>query len=129
MKTTRLFTLMLTFMLAMGLLEAIPAAWSQEVTAAIVGTVSDPSGAPIKGATVTARDVERGTAWTAVTNDSGDFIILRLPIGTYRAEATAPGFEKAVYRQFTLVLNQTARVDFQMKVGQVSQTVEVTGAA
>jgi hypothetical protein len=129
MKTTRFFTLMLTFILALGLLEAIPAAWSQEVTAAIVGTVSDPSGAPIKGAIVTARDVERGTAWTAETNDSGDFIILRLPIGTYRAEATAPGFEKAVYRQFTLVLNQTARVDFRMKVGQVSQTVEVTGAA
>src|ERR1700733_10265930 len=129
MRTTKSFTLMLAFSLALVLLNAIPAAWSQEVTAAVVGTVSDPSGAPIKGATVTARDVERGTAWTAETNGTGDFTILRLPIGTYTAEATAPGFEKAAYPRFTLVLNQTARLEFKMKVGQVSETIEVTGAA
>ena len=129
MRTTKSFTLMLTFVLALVLLKAIPAAWSQEVTAALVGTVSDPSGAPIKGATVTARDVERGTEWTAQTNDSGDFTILRLPIGRYTADAAAPGFEKAVYPAFTLVLNQTARLEFKMKVGQVSQTVEVTALA
>jgi hypothetical protein len=129
MRTTKSFTLMLAVTLALVLLEAIPAAWSQEVTAAVVGTVSDPSGAPIKGATVTARDVERGTVWTVETNGTGDFTILRLPIGAYRAEATASGFEKAVYPQFTLVLNQTARLDFKMKVGQVSETIEVTGAA
>ena len=129
MRTTKSFTLMLAFTLALVLLNAIPAAWGQEVTAAVVGTVSDPSGAPIKGATVTARDVERGTVWTAETNNTGDFTILRLPIGTYTAEATAPGFEKAAYPQFTLVLNQTARLEFKMKVGQVSETIEVTGAA
>jgi hypothetical protein len=129
MKTTKSFTPMLAIGLALALLNAVPAAWSQEVTAAVVGTVSDPSGAPIKGATVTARDVERGTAWTAETNDSGDFIILRLPIGRYTADATASGFEKAVYPAFTLVLNQTARLEFKMKVGQISQTVEVTGVA
>ena len=129
MRTTKSFTVMLAIVLALVLLNAVPAAWSQEVTAAVVGTVSDPSGAPIKGATVTARDVERGTVWTAETNDTGDFTILRLPIGTYTAEATATGFEKAVYPQFTLVLNQTARLEFKMKVGQVSETIEVTGAA
>ena len=129
MRTTKSFTRMLTFILALVLLNAIPAAWSQEVTAAVVGTVSDPSGAPIKGAIVTARDVERGTVWTAETNDSGDFTILRLPIGTYTAEATSSGFEKAVYPQFTLALNQTARLEFKMKVGQVSQTVEVISVA
>src|ERR1700690_186859 len=129
MRTTKSFTRMLTFILALVLLNAIPAAWSQEVTAAVVGTVSDPSGAPIKGAIVTARDVERGTVWTAETNDSGDFTILRLPVGSYTAEATASGFERTVYPSFTLVLNQTARLEFKMKVGQVSETVEVTGAA
>lgn len=117
-----------SIMLLFGLLCAMPA-WSQEVTAAIVGSVTDPSGAPIKGASVVARDTERGVVWNATSNDTGSFDILRLPVGTYTAEATAPGFEKTVYPPFTLVLNQTARLTFKMKVGKVSETVEVTGSA
>ena len=120
------FLAMLTLL---GLVCVVTPAWSQEVTAAMVGTVTDASGAPIKGATVVARDTERGVVWTAETNDSGAFSILRLPVGTYTAEATAAGFEKTVYPAFTLVLNQTARLNFQMKVGKVSETIEVTGAA
>jgi hypothetical protein len=115
--------------LLFSLLSVLQPAWGQEVTAAIVGTVTDPSGAPIKGATVVARDTERGVVWTAQTNDSGSFNILRLPVGTYTAEATAAGFEKTAYPPFTLVLNQTGRLNFQMKVGKVSETVEVTGSA
>jgi Carboxypeptidase regulatory-like domain len=112
-----------------GLIGSLTPATAQEVTAAIVGTVADPSGAPIKGATVTATDTDRGTVWTARTNDTGAFNILRLPVGTYTAEATADGFQKTVYPAFTLVLNQTARLSFQMKVGKVSETIEVSGAA
>jgi carboxypeptidase family protein len=120
--------LVATIMLV-GLLCALQPAWSQEVTAAIVGSVVDPSGAPIKGASVVAKDTERGVVWNATTNDSGSFEIPRLPVGTYTAEATAPGFEKTIYPSFTLVLNQTARLTFKMKVGQVSESIEVTGAA
>src|ERR1700740_960203 len=102
---------------------------AQEVTAAIVGTVTDPSGAPIQGATVTAIDTERGTVWTAQTNDTGSYNLLRLPVGNYRVKVTKDGFQTASEAAFTLVLNQTARVDVQMKVGNVSETVEVSGAA
>ena len=108
---------------------ALMPAWGQEVTAAIVGTVTDPSGAPIRGATVTAIDTERGTVWTATTGDSGTYDLLRLPIGTYNVKVAAQGFQSVIHPPFTLVLNQTARVDAQMKVGNVSETVEVTSAA
>lgn len=108
---------------------ALMPAWSQEVTAAIVGAVTDPSGAPIRGATVTATDTERGTLWTATTGDSGTYDLLRLPIGTYTVKVSAGGFQSAVQPPFTLVLNQTARVDVQLKVGNVSETVEVSSAA
>ncbi len=104
-------------------------AWGQEVTAAIVGTVTDPSGAPINGAMVTATDVDRGTNWTAKTNESGGYSILRIPIGNYRVKVEMQGFATSSVTPFTLALNQTARVDVQMKVGAVSETVEVTGAA
>ena len=106
-----------------------PHAWSQEVTANITGTVTDPSGAPIAGADVTATDTQRGSNWNAKTDAGGAYSILRVPIGNYQVAVSVAGFQKALYPAFTLSLNQSARVDVQMKVGQVSETVEVTGAA
>jgi len=104
-------------------------ALAQEVTAGIVGTVTDPSGAPINAASVTATDVERGVIWTAKTNESGAYNILRVPIGNYRVKVEMQGFAISDVPPFPLVLNQTARVDVKMKVGSVSETVEVSGAA
>jgi hypothetical protein len=105
------------------------AAWSQEVTAAVTGSVVDPTGASIVGASVTAKDTERETAYTVQTNSAGVFHIPRMPVGTYELKVGAPGFQTAVYRSVTLVLNQTARVDFQLKLGQAAETVDVTSAA
>jgi hypothetical protein len=119
----------LCLLLLAGLIGVTTTAWSQEVTAAIVGTVSDSSGAPIRGAAVTAKDSERGTVWTSQTNDTGAYSFPRLPIGTYVVSVQSTGFDTAVHSPFTLVLNQTARVDIQLKVGQVSTSVEVTGVA
>jgi hypothetical protein len=117
------------FLLLAGFLTGLQAAWGQEVTASITGTVLDPSGAPITGANVTAKDVDRGTVWTAKTNDAGVFNIQRVPVGKYSVSATAAGFDTATYPPFALVLNQTANLNFRMKVGKVSESVEVTGAA
>jgi hypothetical protein len=128
MSKQTLLLLAVLLSLSLALLAAVPA-WGQEVTAAVVGTITDPSGAPIKNATVTATDTNRGTAWTARTNDSGGYSLLRLPIGTYSVKVTATGFDTAVHTPFTLEINQTARVDVQMKVGQVSETVEVQAQA
>lgn len=130
MKTMKPLTVALSFFLALVLLTtASPLMWSQEVTANIVGTVSDPSGAPIKGAAVAATDVDRGTVWNAETNGAGAYNLLRLPIGTYTVKVTAPGFQTVSRAPFTLVLNQTAGIDVQMKVGSASETIEVSGAA
>jgi hypothetical protein len=119
----------MAILLMAGLVSVLQPAGSQEVTANIVGTVTDPSGAPVNGATVVATDVDRGTAWNAVTNDAGAYNLLLLPIGAYTVKVTAAGFETLSHAPFTLVLNQTARVDVQLKVGKISETVEVSGAA
>jgi Carboxypeptidase regulatory-like domain len=111
------------------LLVGANATFAQEVTAAIAGTVTDPSGAAVAGATVTAKSVERGTTSTAVTNDTGNYRIPLLPPGNYDLRVEKPGFQTALYPAFTLVLNQVAQINVEMKVGQVSQTIEVTGAA
>jgi hypothetical protein len=124
----RLFlSLLLCVLAAFACLTQV--ALGQEVTASIVGTITDPSGAPINGASITATDVDRGTVWTVKTNETGAYNITRLPVGSYSVKITASGFQTASYPGFTLSLNQTARVDVQMKVGQASETVEVTGTA
>ena len=104
------------------------AAFAQEVTATITGTITDQSGAAIAGANVTAKSVERGITYSATSNESGLFRISNLPIGNYELRVEKEGFQTSAYPAFTLVLNQIARIDVEMKVGQVSQTIEVSGA-
>jgi carboxypeptidase family protein len=110
-------------------LAALRPASSQEVTAAITGSVLDPTGASIVDVQVVAKDIERGTTYAAQTNDAGIFNIPRMTVGTYEVKVIAPGFQTAVSRPITLVLNQVIRVDFQMKVGKFTDTLAVTADA
>ena len=125
----RLQTLRGLSLLTIFTLVISQATWSQEVTANITGTITDPSGAPIVGATATATDVQRGTTFNARTNESGVYNINRIPIGQYKVTAQQSGFGTATQPPINLNLNQTARLDFQLKVGQVSEIVEVSGEA
>jgi hypothetical protein len=120
---TRLLVISLALIAALA-----PAGWAQEITAAITGKVSDPSGAAIAGAKVTARDVDRGTTVKTDTSIDGSYSLPRLPVGNYEVRVEATGFQTAVRPAFSLVLNQTARLDFTMALGQVSQSLEVTAA-
>jgi hypothetical protein len=69
------------FLLLAGIFSVLQPAFGQEVTAGITGTVVDPSGAAVSGATITATDTDRGTSVTTQTNASGGFNLTRLPIG------------------------------------------------
>ncbi|MFI5094583.1 MAG: carboxypeptidase regulatory-like domain-containing protein [Candidatus Acidiferrales bacterium] len=126
LKSVGLFILCMTLL---ALSCGANVARAQDVTASISGTVTDPSGAAIVGATVTAKSVERGITYTAVTNDSGLYRISQLPVGNYELRVEKQGFQTTAYPAFALALNQSARIDVPLKVGEVSQTVEVSGAA
>ena len=93
---------------------------SQQVTASVQGQVLDPSGAPIPNVTITAKDVDRGTTLNTTTNAEGIYTLPRLPIGRYEIRAEAKGFQTSVHAPVTLEMNQIARVDFSMKVGQMT---------
>jgi hypothetical protein len=120
-------SVLLLFLASLVLLPSL--ARSQEVTASIVGTVLDPSGAAVSGATITAKDLDRGTILTTTTNSEGAFNISGVPVGKYQIKAEAKGFQSAVNPAFTITLNQTARLNFQLRVGQTTETVEVTAVA
>ncbi len=122
-KTLSLFGCVLALLTALT-----SAAWGQEVTATIVGTINDPSGAAVSGASVKATSVDRGTSYTAVTNEAGLYRIAELPAGTYTLRIEKTGFATVSRDAFALSVNQIARIDLSLKVGQVSETLEVTGA-
>jgi hypothetical protein len=102
---------------------------AQEVTATVTGTVTDSSGAAVVGAVVNVKSTERGIVYSATTNDVGLYRIPQLPVGTYEVRVEKAGFASVAYPAFTLSLNQIARIDVEMKVGQVTETVQVSGAA
>jgi hypothetical protein len=113
-------------MVAVALLTALAQyGFAQDASGAITGRISDPSGAAVVGATVAARDADRGTAWQTKTNSEGNYNLPRLPIGRYEVRVEATGFQAAVHKPFALDLNQTAKIDIAMTIGQVSSQVEV----
>lgn len=113
-------------LLALGILTR--SASSQEVTATIVGTVTDPSGAAIPDAKVTATSVDRGTIFSATTDGAGLYRIGQLPVGRYTLTVEKAGFSTVEHEAFVLTLNQIARMDVALQVGVVSQTLKVTTA-
>ncbi len=116
------------FALVLGFAASVQSAIGQEVTASVLGKVTDPSGAPVANAKVTATDKSRGTVWPTVTNTSGDYNLPRLPVGTYDVKVESTGFQAAVRSDILLVLNQAARLDFELEIGSITQTVEVNAA-
>ncbi len=123
-----------TRILSFFVLLTVVALWqvsarAQEVTAAVNGEVTDPSGAAVAGATVTAKDLDRGTPWPTITNSGGAYSLPRLPIGRYEVRVSQNGFQSSVKSPVVLQLNQVAKIDFELQVGNVSETIEVTSAA
>ena len=104
-------------------------AWAQQTTAAITGTVVDEGGAAVNSAIITVIDTDRGLVYTTKTTDNGTYNFVRIPIGNYQVKAEAQGFQSALQSGLTLVLNQTARLDFKMHIGAVTTTTQVTSEA
>src|SRR6266478_1972706 len=104
-------------------------AFGQQVFGSIVGTITDASGAAVAGATVSITDQNKGTKVVTTTNESGNFSRGQLTPGAYTVEVEARGFRKAVSRDVGVNVDQTARVDIGMQVGEVSQEIEVTAVA
>ncbi len=116
---------------ALGLAALVVVAtvsYAQVDTGAILGTVKDSTGAVIPGATVTLTNEGTTFTLTTTTGADGSYIFTPIKIGTYSVTAEFAGFQKAVYNHIEVDLQQQALVDFVLKPGQVTQTVEVTSA-
>jgi len=102
---------------------------AQSGTGRIIGTVTDPQGAAIANAKVSATNVGTNVSWNTQTNDQGGYQILDLPIGQYTVTVSLQGFSKIETQPQELSINQSLRVDLRLKVGTISEKVEVQSEA
>lgn len=106
-----------------------PAAFAQQTDATVSGTVADPSGAHVVGATVTALNVATGVAVPASTNEAGVYSLPPLPPGKYTFTAEHPGFRKSVISEVELQLGATQTINMALELGQTTESVEVQAQA
>ena len=99
---------------------------SQATTGTIQGTVTDPNGAVVSGASVTVKNVETGFERTVTSNSDGFFTAPLLPLGRYRVTTSASGFSATVLENVQVTVGQTLALNVALKVGGTTETVDVT---
>jgi hypothetical protein len=114
---------------AVGVFAVAFAAFAQSDRGTITGTVSDPAGAVVAGASVEARNVATGLTYEAASTGTGNYTLSQLPAGDYELSVTVPGFKKSVYTNITVQVAGTLRIDVALEVGTAAEAVTVTEAA
>lgn len=115
-------------LLGLVLLPALPLS-AQQTAATLTGTITDSTGAVVPEAIVRATDLSTNTSRETRTDEAGSFLIPSLPAGEYSVTAAQKGFQSARVERVTLQVQQTARMDFVLKVGEVSETISVDASA
>ena len=99
--------------------------FGQAATASITGRVTDASNAAVPGATVSIKNTATSATQTATTDEQGRYALLDLPIGPYDLTVSKTGFQNAARTGLILTVGAAPVLDFQMMVGQASETVSV----
>ncbi len=103
------------------------AARAQNITGAILGTVTDPASASVSGASIEVLHVETGQAARVTADASGFYQVNYLRPGTYRVSASMRGFRTAVRERLSLAVEGRLRIDFQLELGDTATSLTVTG--
>jgi hypothetical protein len=116
-------------LLALALFSALCGVMSAQTSGEITGEVKDQSGAVAAGAAITVTNSATNVSRSTVTNSAGVYSFPNLVPGTYQVKVVVAGFDTIVKNGIELQVQATVRADFDLKVGQSTQTVEVSGMA
>jgi hypothetical protein len=105
------------------------AAWSQDTTATILGTLTDASGSTLPGVTISVRHVDTSQTRTVTSDDAGRYRVSLLQPGRYEVTAQLSGFQTVVRSGITLTVGQEALVTIQLPIGNVAESITVEAAA
>ena len=111
------------------LLVIAGAVLAQSDRGTITGTVSDPAGAIVAGASVEAKNLETGGVYQAGTTTTGNYTLSQLPVGTYELSIGVPGFKKYLRTGITVLVAQTLRIDVTLEVGSTNESITVQADA
>ncbi len=111
------------------LFVASSVSWGQNTTSSLIGSVTDSTGAIVVGATIAVTSVATGISYSAVVDSQGTYRVSQLPPGSYSVHIAAAGFKTYDIQSLTLQVDQQARQDVALAVGQSSQTIDVSGTA
>jgi hypothetical protein len=98
-------------------------------TSSVRGTIKDPQGSVVAGATVTLTNPETNVSRNATSNDSGTFSFEALQPGTYKVDVEAKGFKKAVLTDVRALVSKATELEVSMEIGSVTETISVTVGA
>ena len=116
-------------LLALAISAPVQPTHAQVLYGSLTGVVSDPTGATIPGAEVSATHTQTARVLTTTTDAEGRYSFVNAPAGTYDIRVTADGFRALATTGNTVSVNQIARVDLQLELGQVTEVITVEGAA
>jgi len=102
------------------------AAYGQAVNATLLGNVNDQTGGSVANARVSITEVNTNVSHHGATNESGNYTFPALPPGQYTVSLEAPGFKRETRTGVDLLVNTSTRIDFQLRPGDVSESVDVT---
>lgn len=111
------------------LLLLVPASLLGQGRSSILGVITDESGAAVPGAGVTVTNTGTRRNWTTQSSETGNFEVPALEVGAYEVTVEATGFRKTTVRAVTLEVDQRARVDVKLQVGEVTQQISVDAQA
>jgi len=115
--------------LACAALFVCAPAFSQTTSSRISGTITDPQGSAVPGASITILNPVTGQSFSTVTNPQGDYVVPAVPAATYRITITAKGFRTSILNDIKVDAAVPATVNAKLEVGTLSETVEVSAAA
>jgi len=110
-------------------LASLSVLFAQSGTTSLHGTITDPSSAAVRGATVTLSNPERGFTRSVTSGDNGDYEFRQLQPGMYTLTVQATGFRRAEQKSIQLLVDTPSTVNLKLDVGSTTETIEVTGEA
>lgn len=127
--TRRLFSLGNVLSLILSIVAMCSVGYAQQTTATIIGNVTDTTGASVVGATVKTTNTATNSIRTTVTDSTGQYSLPALQAGSYTLEIEMKGFQSQKVSSLILEASQTARQDFKVATGEVTQTITVESGA
>ena len=113
----------------LAMLFSVCLSFAQQITGSVTGTVTDPGGAAVAGASVKLTNTGTDATQTVTTDADGNFRFLLLPPGNYSAQISSPGFKSYVRAGIVVEVDRSIAVPVSLQIGQVNETVEVSGAS